>query len=282
MFVPDRELNAELCVSSGQVFRFARTEDGWAGADGRNLVSVKRADGGWEVDETGSTLFQLHKSLADIEHDLLSRAQELSPRIRRFTGLRVLHQMHAHETLFSFLCTSNNNLARIVPMVKKLGDYGEPIGEGFHEFPSVARIAEISEAELRAKGFGYRARIIPRVARLLLDKTHGWLESLRSVPYREAHGELCELDGIGPKIADCVCLVGLWHDEAVPVDTHLWQAACELYFPEWKGSDITEKKYRAVGDLMRERFGKLAGWAHQYLFYERILDYRNGRMPVYL
>ncbi len=38
--------------------------------------------------------------------------------------------------------------------------------------------------------------------------------------YREAHEALTTLQGVGPKVADCVCLMGLGWGEAVPVDTH--------------------------------------------------------------
>ena len=69
----------------------------------------------------------------------------------------------------------------------------------------------------------------------------GWLDSLRNPEspvlgakvsgagkmrpegregYREAHEALLALQGVGPKVADCVCLMGLGWGEAVPVDTH--------------------------------------------------------------
>jgi len=38
--------------------------------------------------------------------------------------------------------------------------------------------------------------------------------------YRDAHERLLELQGVGPKVADCICLFGLGWGEAVPVDTH--------------------------------------------------------------
>lgn len=73
------------------------------------------------------------------------------------------------------------------------------------------------------------------------ERDSGWLESLRNPEssstghkstllgdkleagrygYREAHEQLLELQGVGPKVADCICLMGLGWGEAVPVDTH--------------------------------------------------------------
>jgi N-glycosylase/DNA lyase len=281
VLVSHEEIDVGLCVSSGQVFRFERRGDWYEGVDGSSIVRARQVEGGWEISPEGRQLFQLDISLNQIEKEVLERGPELRSRIGKHSGLRVLRQSYAHETLFSFLCTPNNNLSRIIPMVRRLGAYGREVADGHFEFPSIARIAEIDESELRAAGFGYRARTIPNVAQELLRRSPTWLESLRDVPYPVARDSLCELSGIGRKIADCVCLVGLWHQEAVPVDTHLWQAACEIYFPEWRGTALTQTKYEAVGNLMREKFGRLAGWAHQYLFYDRVLSYRNGKPPVY-
>ncbi len=73
------------------------------------------------------------------------------------------------------------------------------------------------------------------------ERNSGWLQNLRNpetprldskamllrgMPeggrdgYKKAHEELLELQGVGPKVADCVCLMGLGWGEAVPVDTH--------------------------------------------------------------
>ena len=100
------------------------------------------------------------------------------------------------------------------------------------------------EAHLRELGFGYRAKYLWKTARMVVQKeeeTEGWLEGLRNPErpklggkvgtagemqeggrdgYRRAHEELLALQGVGPKVADCVCLMGLGWGEAVPVDTH--------------------------------------------------------------
>merc|ERR1712093_791813 len=79
--------------------------------------------------------------------------------------------------------------------------------------------------------------------------------------------ELLQLQGVGPKVADCVCLMGLGWGEAVPVDTHVWQIAQRDYkFGRGKHKSLTKATYDAVGDHFRQLWGKEAGWAHSVLF----------------
>ncbi|MBI5706993.1 MAG: hypothetical protein HZC36_08395 [Armatimonadetes bacterium] len=291
--LPETELDLGLCVTSGQVFRWERLGDArYLGVDGDfwyvvEVAPARRGRTSYRIQSNGSakdfgSLFRLETSLTEIEAEVLRRGPELKPYVERLSGLRVLNPSSASEVLFSFLCTPNNNLERITRMVRALAEYGDPIGgwEGrvLKRFPDVVRIASIPEAELRQKGFGYRGATIPSVARQILSRGDDWLVELQNLPYEEAHAELCSLKGVGPKLADCICLIGLRHLEAVPVDTHLYQAACREYFPEWRGKALTGTRYREIGGHFRGRFGSLAGWAHQYLYYENLLR-RRSRSP---
>lgn len=303
MEIPKEELDFELTILSGQVFRWRKLEDGsWLGADGDNWYRVD----GSTVESNASeaafrNYFRLDQSLSDIEKKVLKKGSEVAPCFESLRGLRVLAPSDPEEIFFCFLCTPNNNVERITKMVRTLESYGdsfqsnhrltqmdrdgaeESVAEesilenaGIRRFPNALRIAEIPEAELRAKNFGYRGKSIPYAAKSLIERGPEWLNSLKKGSYREAHDELCQIRGIGPKLADCICLFGLHFTEAVPVDTHLWQAACREYFPEWAGGSMTGKRYREIGDLFRSKFGKLAGWAHQYLFLDNMLRRRGG------
>lgn len=98
--------------------------------------------------------------------------------ITRLRGLRIVRQEPV-ECLFSFICSSNNNIARIQGMVDKLkAAYGDLIYEGedkqeqqyFYAFPSVDTLAaKCEEATLRALGFGYRAAFIVKTAKQLQE-----------------------------------------------------------------------------------------------------------------
>lgn len=211
----------------------------------------------------------------------------------KFTGVRILKQ-DAWEALVGFICSSNNNIARISQMVDKLcRNYGPYIGslddEAYYDFPPASALAKPGvEQKLRELGFGYRAKYLHQTACMITEKEVGWLDGLRnpespvlgkeSSPagtwseegregYRSAHEELLTLQGVGPKVADCVCLMGLGWGEAVPVDTHVWQIAQRDYrFGKGKHSSLTKATYDAIGNKFRSLWGKEAGWAHSVLF----------------
>lgn len=115
----------------------------------------------------------------------------------------------------------------------------------YHDFPTPKALAQDGvEEKLKELGFGYRAKYIAKTASMVNEKGIAWLEGLCNpespgfgvVEAKEgAAGELVDrgregyghalqqlqiLSGVGPKVADCVCLFGLGWGEAVPVDTH--------------------------------------------------------------
>ncbi|KAM0819416.1 putative 8-oxoguanine DNA-glycosylase [Seiridium cardinale] len=207
----------------------------------------------------------------------------------KFTGIRILSQ-DAWEALIGFICSSNNNISRISQMVHKLcNHYGPLIGhigdEPYHDFPTPEALAgKKVEAHLRELGFGYRAKYIAQTARMISEEQpKEWLESLtnpdnpgwgaekyghvKRASYKEAHEQLLSLSGVGPKVADCVCLMGLGWGEAVPVDTHVWQIAQRDYkFGKVKTKTFSKIMYDSVGDHFRKIWGDQAGWAQSVLF----------------
>ncbi|KAL0908267.1 hypothetical protein M5K25_022754 [Dendrobium thyrsiflorum] len=174
--VPRSELSLPLTLPTGQTFRWRRTGPSqFTGVVGPHLLSLKHAD----EDPSGRVHFFLHDSsdascpraaLSDylnLEISLTAMWRGFSaanPRFdeisRRFDGgARVLRQDPV-ECVFQFLCSSNNNIARIEKMVGVLSSFGEYLGSvggfHFHQFPTLERLSVISEQQLREAGFGYR------------------------------------------------------------------------------------------------------------------------------
>lgn len=201
--------------------------------------------------------FNLTSNLTELYSQWSSQDPNFKKKAPQFTGIRILRQ-DAWEALLSFICSSNNNISRISQMVEKLClHYGPFIGtvddRAYHDFPTPeALTGKEVEGRLRSLGFGYRAKYIYQTALIVAnEREEGWLDQLRNpeapafgadpqpggdVPpegregYREAHEKLLDLQGVGPKVADCVCLMGLGWGESVPVDTH---GKCSLEYTDF-------------------------------------------------
>ncbi|KAK3719088.1 8-oxoguanine glycosylase ogg1 [Vermiconidia calcicola] len=241
--------------------------------------------------------FNLTPKLTDLYNQWSAADSNFARKAPKFTGIRILKQ-DAWEALVGFICSSNNNISRIGQMVHKLCvNYGPLLGhldgEAYHDFPPPHALAKDGvEAKLRSLGFGYRAKYLHQTACIVSSKSDGWLESLRNPEspafgtkalspahsnddfppegregYLKAHASLLELQGVGPKVADCVCLMGLGWGEAVPVDTHVWQIAQRDYkFGKGKHASLTKDTYAAIGAKFRGLWGREAGWAQSVLF----------------
>jgi N-glycosylase/DNA lyase len=179
--------------------------------------------------------------------------------------------------------------------------YGMFIGhvedEAYYDFPTPEALnGKDVESHLRQLGFGYRAKYIAETARIVSeDRPKEWLESLTNpenpgwgaeaygklerVDYREAHEQLLALSGVGPKVADCVCLMGLGWGEAVPVDTHVWQIAQRDYkFGKVKTKTFSKVMYDSVGDHFRNIWGSQAGWAQSVLFTANLKSFSEHKL----
>ncbi|OSS49737.1 hypothetical protein B5807_05987 [Epicoccum nigrum] len=239
--------------------------------------------------------FNLAPNLGQLYEQWAASDANFKRRAPKFTGIRILRQ-DAWEALIGFICSSNNNISRISGMVHNLClHYGPLIGHmdgtPYHDFPTPEALCKPRvEEHLRELGFGYRAKYIAKTARIVAEEKGGlpWLHALTNPEYpqfgvepapagellqggregyRRAHDELLALQGVGPKVADCVCLFGLGWLESVPVDTHVWQIAQRDYrFGKGKHSSLTAATYVAIGNLFRKLWGKEAGWAHSVLF----------------
>lgn len=178
-------------------------------------------------------------------------------------------------------------------MIGHIGD------EAFHDFPTPQALrGKKVEAHLRELGFGYRAKYIAETARVVSEeRPEGWLESLinpdnpgwsvakvgiatEPLGYRHVHEQLLLLSGVGPKVADCVCLMGLGWGEAVPVDTHVWQIAQRDYrFGKVKTKTFSKVMYDSVGDHFRKIWGEQAGWAQSVLFTANLKSFSDKPEP---
>ena len=142
------------------------------------------------------------------------------------------------------------------------------VGSSSFSFPSPQSLTQpSSEALLRKLGFGYRAAYVTKTALALSEEPdpHGYLMGLSKLPVAEAREILLRYSGVGPKVADCICLFGLGFNEVVPVDTHVWQIAYRDYGLRLKkkalsDGPLTKDMYGQVKAALQDLWGPYAGW----------------------
>jgi N-glycosylase/DNA lyase len=263
--------------------------------DDTNDVEYKVLGGSEDVEGRLVEYFMLDRVHLSELDALWASKDTLYESVRGYvSGARMLRQDPV-ETLFSFICSQNNHISRIGGMVNKLaGMYGRridvdgeaeeiktyrelygkdskgaPLDTTFYAFPSLLDLSEnANEEDLRAAGFGYRARYIEESAKQIVEELGGepWLYALRDTSYEKAVEELQVLSGVGNKVASCVALFSLDKPDAVPVDVHVWNIAVQHYTPQLRGKTNGPKYHPVVQEAFKRVFGDLCGWAHQALF----------------
>ena len=169
-------------------------------------------------------------------------------------GIRVLRQ-EFWEVLLSFLISQQSNIPKIKQVISRLCEnWGDKIlyeGETHYTFPDAKALSGVTEAEFAEIGAGYRAKYLKSA---VSAAESGQIDAARlcRLPAKEAQAELLKLYGVGPKVADCVLLFGLYKTGAFPMDVWMKRVMAEHY----AGGD---------GGL----FGRYGGFAQQYLFYWR-------------
>lgn len=238
--------------------------------------------------------FNLDVRLADLYEDwakveLKFRPASKATSFASFPGIRMLRQ-DPWETVVLFICSSNNNVKRILKMCDLLcleyGTYiGDHDGQPYFSFPEPELLAAPEvEQRLRELGFGYRARYIQKTAHMFVSDEYPHISkeklwALRGKPSEEAHEFLLELCGVGPKVADCISLMALDNHDVVPVDTHVLQIAVRDY--KFKGPKTMSKvAYAQVKQHLRDLFGEYAGWAQLVMFAADLSDLNNGLNEV--
>lgn len=322
------ELRLQTTLENGQCFGWHRQpgdEPVWVGVLGRRLLALRETatdteyrclaskgdEDSCEIRDELRDYFQLDTPLAPLYEEWSRGDERMKAVAAGLPGMRVLRQEPV-ECLFSFICSSNNNIGRIGGMLQairraygsklpairgsdngggKSSDEGDGadsapavVGHGgateFYTFPTAEVLAKADEGDLRALGLGYRAAYVRQTAALLCEKGDSWLPSLRQVDDPEAvRTMLMECPGVGPKVADCVALFSLDQSGAIPVDTHVWDIACrDLDRDLVSAGSLTPRVYARVGELFRSRYGAHAGWAHSVLFAAELPLFKH-RLP---
>ncbi|MEG1972734.1 MAG: DNA glycosylase [Oscillospiraceae bacterium] len=246
-------LSLSETLDCGQCFRWHSGENGeWMGIIGKNNIRLNLIDGalyvsGAENPEQIYDYFDFKSNYNEIRKEL-NEYPPLKNAIAYTSGIRILRQ-DFFETLITFILSQNNNIPRIKGLVEALcRSFGEKIGDELFAFPDAVTLAGLSEERLSQIKCGFRSRYIIDAARKV---NQGIINPAiaADLPLEEAEDYLCQIVGVGKKVADCTLLFGLNRLDAYPVDVWIKRAQ-KNFFPQGLPLELSP----------------IAGIAQQFLF----------------
>lgn len=275
---PDFDL--AMTLDCGQVFHWERAEAGFVGTIGGTAVHVEQRGDVLFVEGCSSELarnyFAFDHALGEICASFPNDA--VMDAAREFCrGLRIIRQPK-WECLATFICSSMKQISHIRQISKKLrerfGEAREIACRRVYTFPGAERIAASSEKQLRQCGLGYRAKNLLATARQVASGDVD-LEKLSSLAEADLRARLCELPGVGAKVANCVMLFAYERLRAFPIDVWIERVLREKYFP--RSRKLNAGRLRTFTE---KYFGDHGGYAQQYLFHHARMTKRPKRDKV--
>lgn len=270
-----KDFNLEHIFDCGQCFRWNAEDDGsYTGVAGGRAVNVALSGKSLVIDNTTADDFEeFWRDYFDMDTDYgkikdALRAQDpvIGKAIDEGEGIRLLDQ-EIWETIVSFIISANNNIPRIKGCIESLCEnFGEKIGryrgKTRYAFPTAQKLASLTTDDLVPCRLGYRAKYIINTAKMYTKLDDKYFEELKGedVSYEDAFKKISQLQGVGPKVANCILLFSLKKRDAFPIDVWMKKVMNHLY-------GFEEEDVKGMEKFASETFGDVAGIAQQYLFY---------------
>ena len=256
----------------GQCFRWLREEDGsYTGVVQGKVINVKKENDLIIFDNTNKEdfeniwfdYFDLGRNYGEIKNQLKVMDEYLEKATEFGKGIRILQQ-DGWEMLISFIISANNRIPMIQRAINNLSErYGKFIdeyrGKKYYAFPTPEELSKVSVEDIRACQTGFRDKYIKSVVDYVNENDEDVL-SYRKLDTSECIKELVKFNGVGPKVADCIALFGMQKYDTFPVDVWVKRVMEEFYVED----NLSLPKIRKFA---LDKFGDLAGFAQQYLFY---------------
>ncbi len=273
-----RDFRLKDIFDCGQCFRWNAREDGsYSGVAFGRAVNVNyiRDDNSGEgtlvirnsnledFEKIWKKYFDLERDYGEIKSQLSENDTVMAGAIAFGEGIRILNQ-DEWETLISFILSQNRNIPLIKKSIEEISRrYGKPVedenGEIKYAFPEPEVLAALSEEDLADCRLGYRARYVLETAGTVASDS-AELYKKTGESYESAFKYLNGLCGVGPKVANCILLFSMEKYESFPIDVWVRRLMSVLY-----GTD--PENLKEIRECAEKNFGRLGGFAQQYLFY---------------
>ena len=267
-----KNFNIKQILECGQCFRWEKVgELNYIGvAHGRVIEVIQEDDKVTILNNNEEYFNNIWLDYFDLKRDYseikagLAHDEILGKSVEYGYGIRLLNQEH-FELLISFIISARNSIPSIMKTIKKISEkWGTPIeykGNTYYTFPTPEQLKDATEEEIKETGASFRSKyIVDTIAKVNENSYDFDLERISKLNTDECHVALQNFKGVGSKVADCIMLFSMRKYSAFPVD--VWVKRAMIFF--YGAEDASLNKIRIFA---RDKFGELAGFAQQYLFY---------------
>lgn len=268
--------NLKHIFECGQCFRWNLSEDGsYTGVIKNGVINVKQdekriifkgvCEG--ELKTVVEDYFDLNNNYDEIKMQLSKIDDYMKISTEFGEGIRILHQ-DFWECIISFIISANNNIPRIKKIIEKISkEYGNKVefeGKTYYLFPTPEQLSKASVEDLRNLGLGFRDKRVYNTTQMISEKNFDLEKVKKLVDLEEIEEKLLKLDGVGPKVADCIMLFSLKRFDVFPIDVWVRRVMNELYIHNSNEEKVNKKMLKKLAE---EKFQGIQGLAQQYLFY---------------
>ncbi|MDR1690951.1 MAG: hypothetical protein LBR42_03795 [Candidatus Methanoplasma sp.] len=255
------DVSLDPTLGCGQAHRWRKTGDTWNGVLENCIINLTENAEGFKAEgcsDRGMLLryFRSDDDLAEIIREISDADPYVASLSSSCPGMRILKQ-EPWECLATYVLATNVNVKRIAKMVESVCDtFGSDLGER-RAFPTPGQILD-KQDEIPVCRLGYREErfieLADKAERGLID-----LGAIEEMSYEGCVNSLMQINGVGPKVADCVALFGFGHLEAFPIDARISKSLNEMYG--------VSGSYKAMSEFGRKKFGRYAGYAQEFLYH---------------
>lgn len=265
MTIEAHNLDIKSILTSGACFRVIEEADGsFTNILKDRVINIKqkgneiiiKSSNNDNLKEVIYDYFDLNRDYEKINRSIIKNNPDLKEIVNNCKCYKILNQ-DSFEMCISYIISQNNNVKRISKSIEEISkSYGTMINfndKEYYLFPTYEQLKNVKVEEFRKFGVGFRDKYL----RNYLDNYDDLL-SINDLPTEAAIKKLCEVKGIGLKVASCILLFGYKRLDVFPIDTWVKKYMAEKY--------KIKPNQKNIAIYVSEHFKEYSGLIIQYMF----------------